>query len=250
MLVNAPYQMIKGNVERLARLGMGVEVFFGNNIIDDVDIREVKELGRAFKERGLPCTVHAPFMDLSPGGFDKKIVAVTRERLKKAVELAQYLGALGAVCHPGFEKWHFQGSEQFWLDTSVETWSEVLRGADTGFPVMLENIFEDEPSTLVTLFDYFKDKNLWFCFDTGHFNLFSKASVEEWLLPLGDRLREFHLHDNNGKSDDHLPVGTGTFPFRVLKQLIKQMRSPIFVLEPHGESILGESIKRAKEFLS
>jgi sugar phosphate isomerase/epimerase len=250
MLVNAPYQMIKGNVERLARLGMGVEVFFGNNIIDDVDILEVKELGRAFKERGLPCTVHAPFMDLSPGGFDKKIVAVTRERLKKAVELAQYLGALGAVCHTGFEKWHFQGSEQFWLDTSVETWSEVLRGADTGFPVMLENIFEDEPSTLVALFDYFKDKNLWFCFDTGHFNLFSKASVEEWLLPLGDRLREFHLHDNNGKSDDHLPVGTGTFPFRVLKQLIKQMRSPIFVLEPHGESILGESIKRAKEFLS
>ena len=229
---------------------MGVEVFFGNNIIDDVDIREVKELGRAFKERGLPCTVHAPFMDLSPGGFDKKIVAVTRERLKKAVELAQYLGALGAVCHTGFEKWHFQGSEQFWLDTSVETWSEILRGADTGFPVMLENIFEDEPSTLVALFDYFKDKNLWFCFDTGHFNLFSKASVEEWLLPLGDRLREFHLHDNNGKSDDHLPVGTGTFPFRVLKQLIKQMRSPIFVLEPHGESILGESIKRAKEFLS
>ena len=250
LLVNAPYHMIKENMERLARLGIGVEVFFNNNIIDEIDPNEVKELGGQFRERGIRCTVHAPFMDLSPGGFDKKIVAVSRERLKKAVELAQRLAALGAVCHPGFDKWRFQGNEQLWLDTSIETWSEVLKEADKSFPIMLENIFEDEPATLVTLFGYFKDKNLWFCFDTGHFNLFSRVSVEEWLLPLADRLKEFHLHDNHGKSDEHLPIGTGTFPFRSLKQLIKQVKNPIFTLEPHGETVLGESIQKAKEFLS
>jgi sugar phosphate isomerase/epimerase len=231
-------------------LGIGVEVFFGNNIIDEIDTHEVKELGRQFRERGVRCTVHAPFADLSPGGFDKKIVAISRERLKKAVELAQLLGALGTVCHPGFDKWRFQGSEQLWLDTSIETWSELLKEADKGFPIMLENIFEDDPATFVALFGYFKDKNLWFCFDTGHFNLFSRVSVEEWLLPLADRLKEFHLHDNHGKSDEHLPIGTGTFPFRSLKQLIKQVDNPIFTLEPHGESVLGESIQSAKEFLS
>ncbi len=250
LLVNAPYHMVKGNMERLFRLGVGVEVFFGNNIIDDLDPQEVKELGRIFKERDIPCTVHAPFMDLSPGGFDKKIVAITRERLKKAVGMAQLLGALGTVCHPGFDKWRFQGNEQLWLDTSVETWSEVLKEADKSLPIMLENIFEDEPATLVTLFGYFKDKNLWFCFDTGHFNLFSRVSMEEWLVPLADRLREFHLHDNHGKSDEHLPIGAGTFPFRSLKQLIKKADNLIFVLEPHSESVLGESIQSAKEFLS
>ena len=250
LLVNAPYHMIKENMERLARLGVGVEVFFGNNIIDDIDRHEVKELGGTFKERGILCTVHAPFMDLSPGGFDRKIVAITRERLKQAVELAQLLSALGIVCHPGFDKWRFQGNEQLWLDSSIETWSEVFKETDKNLPIMLENIFEDEPTTLVTLFGYFKDKNLWFCFDTGHFNLFSKVSVEEWLHPLANRLKEFHLHDNHGKSDEHLPVGTGTFPFRSLKPLIKQVSNPIFVLEPHGESALAESIQRAKEFLS
>jgi len=250
LLVNAPYHMIKENMERLTRLGIGVEIFFSNNIIDGIDTGEVRELGKHFKERGVYCTVHAPFADLSPGGFDKKIVAISRERIKKAVELAQHLSALGTVCHPGFDKWRFQGSEQLWLDTSIETWSEVLKEADKNFPIMLENIFEDEPSTLITLFGYFRDKNLWFCFDTGHFNLFSKASVEEWLLPLRDRLREFHLHDNNGKSDEHLPIGAGTFPFRTLKQLIKRTENVIFTLEPHGETVLGESIKSAKEFLS
>ncbi len=242
--------MVKQNLERLFRLGAGVEVFFANNIIDEIDRQEVKELGRQFTEHGVGCTVHAPFADLSPGGFDKKIVAISRERIKRAVELAQLLEALGVVCHPGFDKWRFQGSEQLWLDTSIETWSEVLKDTDKNFPVILENIFEDEPSTLVTLFSYFKDKNLWFCFDTGHFNLFSKISVEEWLLPLKDRLKEFHLHDNNGKSDEHLPIGAGTFPFRSLKQMIKQVKNPIFVLEPHSEAVLGESIQKAKEFLS
>jgi hypothetical protein len=28
LLVNAPYHMIKGNMEKLVRLGVGVEVFF------------------------------------------------------------------------------------------------------------------------------------------------------------------------------------------------------------------------------
>ncbi len=250
LLVNAPYHMIKANMERLVRLGIGVEVFFSNNIIDEIAADEVKKLGRQFKERGVYCTVHAPFADLSPGGFDKKIVAISRERIKKAVELAQLLSALGVVCHPVFDKWRFQGSEQLWLDTSIETWTAVLKEADKGFPIILENIFEEEPATFITLFSYFKDKNLWFCFDTGHFNLFSKASVEEWVLPLKDRVREFHLHDNNGKSDEHLPVGDGTFPFRSLKPLIKIVANPIFTLEPHGEAALGESIQRAKEFLS
>ncbi len=242
--------MVRDNMERLTRLGIGVEVFFGNNSIDEINLDEVKELGRAFKDRGISCTVHAPFADLSPGGFDKKIVAVSRERIRRAVELAQFLSALGTVCHPGFDKWRFQGSEQLWLDTSVETWSQVLKEADKGFPIILENIFEDEPTTFVALFSYFKDKNLWFCFDSGHFNLFSKVPVEEWLLPLADRLKEFHLHDNNGKSDEHLPIGGGTFPFRDLKPLIKRVSDPIFTLEPHGEAALGESIQRAKEFLS
>lgn len=250
LLINVPYPILRANLERLSHIGVGVEVFFGNNIIDDVDAHEVIELGKTLKERTIPCTVHAPFMDLSPGGFDKKILSVTRDRLKKAVQLARHLGALSVVCHPGYDKWRFDGDQQLWFDSSIETWTEVLREADKAVPVMLENIFEEEPATFIMLFDYFREKDLWFCFDTGHFNLFSKLPVEEWILPLGDRLRQFHLHDNHGRSDEHLPVGTGTFPFRALKPFIGTLRDPIFVLEPHSEAVLAESIRKAREFLS
>lgn len=250
LLVNAPYRMVKSGIDKLHALGIGVEIFFDNNMIEDVDVGEVRNLGHALKERDIPCTVHAPFMDLSPGGFDKKIREISLDRLKRATSLANELGAIGVVCHPGFDRWRYNGNEQLWFDASIGTWSEVLKEAGPSLPVMLENIFEDEPSTLLMLFDYFKGKNLWFCFDSGHFNLFSKVSVDEWLIPLKDRLREFHLHDNHGKSDDHLPIGTGTFPFRSLRQFATQARDPLFVIEPHAESTLHESIQRAKEFLS
>jgi sugar phosphate isomerase/epimerase len=117
-------------------------------------------------------------------------------------------------------------------------------------PLMIENVFEETPSTIVALLDRFTEKNLWFCFDTGHFNLFTTLSLGEWLMPLRSRLREFHIHDNHGKSDEHLPVGRGEFPFRELKHLLKGLGAPFFTAETPNESSAVDAIKAAKEFLS
>jgi len=115
---------------------------------------------------------------------------------------------------------------------------------------MVENILEELPSTFLSLFDAFKDRNLWFCFDTGHFNLFSKVSLNNWLSPLMHRVKEMHLHDNHGMSDEHLPVGMGTFPFRELKSFLKQTGDMFFTNEVHKEGYIMESTKKIKEFLS
>jgi sugar phosphate isomerase/epimerase len=61
-----------------------------------------------------------------------------------------------------------------------------------------------------------------------------------------------HLHDNHGAFDDHLPIGSGSFPFRELKAFLKkaEMKDIIFTVEPHNEGTVVDSIKRLKEFLS
>jgi sugar phosphate isomerase/epimerase len=69
-------------------------------------------------------------------------------------------------------------------------------------------------------------------------------------MPLRDKLREFHIHDNHGKSDEHLPVGHGMFPFRELKRLCKGLDAPFFTAEASHESSAVDTIKAAKEFLS
>lgn len=128
----------------------------------------------------------------------------------------------------------------------------VLGAANKDLLVIIENIFEETPETLIALFDYFREKNLWFCFDSGHFNLFSKTPLDDWLIPLKEKIKEMHLHDNNRTFDDHLPIGSGSFPFRELKAFLEQIRMKeiIFTVEPHSEATVVESIKRLKEFLS
>ncbi len=252
VFTNVPYKLVEKNIERIVNIHIGIEIYLDNNLIEELGMNEVKELSKKLEGHGIICTVHAPYMDLSPGGFDRMIRTVSRNKLKKSVEIAHLLHAKGVVCHPGYDKWRFDGNEELWLEGSIGTWTEVLNEAKDDPPVIVENIFEEQPSTFIALFGYFKEKNLWFCFDSGHFNLFSKVPLEDWLVPLKDRIREMHLHDNHGKADDHLPIGAGTFPFRELKALLKHlsMKELIFTVEPHSETTIAQSIKNIKEFLS
>ncbi len=251
IFINMPYPMVKTNIKRIVDLGLGIEIYANNNVLHDLDMNDVVELSRVLQDNGIACTVHAPFMDLSPGGFDKTIKVMSKEKIKKAVEMANLLQARGVVCHPGYDKWRFDGNEQFWLESSIETWAEVIGEAKGGLDIMLENIFEETPRTLIALFNHFKEENLYFCFDAGHFNLFSTVSLEAWLLPLKDRIREMHLHDNHGKSDEHLPIGMGTFPFRELKTFLKGHGGKIiYTIEVHSEAYAAKSVKNMREFLS
>ena len=250
VFINVPYRKVEENLKRILDFGVGIEIYLENNIVEDIEARDAKNIGEMLRGYGITCTVHAPFMDLSPGGYDRTVRRITREKLKKTVEMAHLLYAKAIVCHPGYDKWRFDRNEQLWLEGSIETWTEVLKEAKGGAAIMVENIFEEHPSTLIALFDYFKEENLWFCFDSGHFNLFSTIPLDGWLVPLGDRIKEMHLHDNHGGWDEHLPVGTGTFPFRELKPFLKGREDIIFTTEVHGEGYAAESIKNIKEFLS
>jgi len=245
---NVPYSMVRDNIQRILDHRIGIEIYFDNNAIDEVTSQDVKETSRLLSDTGICCTVHAPYMDLSPGGVDRTIRSVTADKLKKSVEMANLLRAKGVVCHPGYNKWFYDGHQQVWLEASLKTWDEVLKEADEGLTVMVENIFEEEPSTFIELFGHFRD--LFFCFDSGHFNLFSTASLDNWLVPLRERLKEMHLHDNHGASDDHLPIGRGTFPFRELKAFVGGSDDMIYTTEIHSEAYVSESIKNLKEFLS
>lgn len=243
--------MVEARIEMVEELGVGVELYAENNIIEDILLAEAARIGKLLQDKGVPCTVHAPFWDLSPGGFDRQIRTVTKDKLKKAVAMARLLDAKGIVCHPGYDKWRFGGSiEERWLEASIDTWTEIIAEAAGGPPLMLENVFEETPATFITLFDRLKGKELYFCFDTGHFNLFTALPLEAWLIPLGDRIREMHIHDNHGSSDEHLPVGKGTFPFRELKAFLHKRDHIIYTSEVNNERYAVESIRCAREFLS
>jgi sugar phosphate isomerase/epimerase len=249
LLINVPYEMVRTNVARLTALQVGAEIYLNNRAVDEADRMEARRIGRELADRSILCTVHGPYMDLTPGSVDKDIRRITREKLKKAVEIAHLLGARGVVCHNAYDRWRYGGLEETWLDNSAETWAEILKDAGD-MPLMIENIFDETPEIILALLERFDKGNLWVCFDTGHFNLFTTLPLEEWLVPLKERIREFHIHDNHGKSDEHLPVGQGLFPFRELKAFLQPSNGILFTAEAGNEAAAMETIRCAKEFLS
>ncbi|MEN6617199.1 MAG: sugar phosphate isomerase/epimerase [Syntrophorhabdus sp.] len=251
ILINAPYALVRSRLQLIRELDVGVEIYFNNDIIQEIQERDVEETGKILRSEGIPCTVHAPFMDLSPGAVDKQVRAITKDKLKKATHMANKLGALGIVCHPGYDKWRFGDNVDIWMEGSIETWTEVLAVAGDKFPVMVENIFEEEPDTIVELLKYFKDKILYFCCDSGHFNLFSNVPIDKWMTSLGNKTREMHLHDNYGSYDDHFPIGQGTVPFKELKVFLKSYNGNLLLTaEIHDESHAAQGIKSLKEYIS
>jgi len=251
IVINAPYRMVRENIGRIKELDVGVEVYFNNDSIGEVDEAHVTETGRILRGEGIQCSVHAPFMDLSPGAVDRDVRNITKEKLKKTVAMANCLGALGVVCHPGYDRWRFGDYLDIWLEGSADTWHEVLAEAGDRLPVLLENVFEEEPLSFIELFKYMNPKKMYFCFDSGHFNLFTKVSLEAWLSTLGNYIKEMHLHDNHGTRDDHLPIGQGIFPFRELKGFLKARGNEIILTaEIHEESHAAEGIKNLKEYVA
>jgi sugar phosphate isomerase/epimerase len=248
--VNGPFDLVRKRIPLIKSLDVGVEIYFHNEI-DELSEQDVKEMGKVLRGEDIVCTVHAPFMDLSPGGIDKAVRRITTDKLKKAVTFANVLGALGVVCHPGYDRWRFGENVDLWLKGSIDTFSEVLAAAGEGLPVMVENIFEEEPDTLYELLRHFDGKNLYFCFDSGHFNLFTKVSLDKWMSMLGNKIREMHLHDNYGTRDDHLPIGQGTVPFRELKAFLKAHRESLIVTaEIHDEGQAALAVKNLKEYVA
>ena len=55
------------------------------------------------------------------------------------------------------------------------------------------------------------------------------------------------MHDNLGKTDEHLPVGCGTFPFAELFQTLQKIEAkPTVTLEAHDPDSLWESLNNIK----
>jgi sugar phosphate isomerase/epimerase len=91
-------------------------------------------------------------------------------------------------------------------------------------------------------------ENFGLCFDTGHFNLFSKVSLLKWLKMIKPFIVELHLHDNLRHSDRHLAIGDGDFDFSTLFSELKG-KDCVYTLEAHSIKDAKKSMDRLRFFL-
>lgn len=251
IFVHAPYALIEDHLEYILTRRINPEIAFTGESLDNLDLSRLGEISRIFLENGIRTTVHAPFMDLSPGALDRLVLEATRQRFRQVMEAAAILQPSVVVFHPGYDRWRFGSSRNRWLSNSIETFQPIVeRAATIGCTVAVENIFEEEPFTLRDLLDAFNSPLFRHCFDVGHWNLFSKLSLEEWFAELGPYIAEAHIHDNHGLSDDHSPLGEAGINFPLFFKLMAQYApDAAWTIEAHNRGAVERALENISPYL-
>ncbi len=247
--VHVPYPRVGDYLAYIRQHRLNLEIYFPSSSLDSLRQGDLEALKKKLDYHP-SLSIHAPFMDMSPGAVDAKVRAVTLERFLHVMELAEVLSPKVIVFHSGYEKWRYAHRVDIWLEESLKTWRPLIeKAADLGVKLSIENIFEDEPSNLHLLMEQLHSENFGICFDTGHCNLFTKAPLEEWLESLKPYIFELHLHDNDKSFDQHLPIGDGTFDFRTLFSSLNR-KDCLCTIEAHSPEKVLKSLERLRGYIT
>ncbi|MBA4373455.1 MAG: AP endonuclease [Thermodesulfovibrio sp.] len=240
--IHIPYHRLSEHLSFIRENRLDLELYFGGSVLDVLTLDAVRELA-SLLDYGPSLSFHAPFMDLSPGAVDSRVREATMERFRQTLDIADILRPKAIVFHSGYEKWRYGLNMELWLEKSLQTWQPLNKLAvDIGTKIAIENIFEEEPSNLKLLAESMASDNFGICFDTGHFNLFSKSPLEDWIEALRPYIVELHLHDNHGTTDEHLPMGEGQFDFIKFFNLLDD-RDCVHTLEAHTQEHVLRSMQ-------
>lgn len=243
--VHIPYNKIKEHLTRIKQYRLNLEIYFTSPTLDVLQRDDIKKLLMELDYQP-SLSIHAPFMDLSPGAIDSKVRAVTIERFMHIIEIAEIISASHIVFHSGYEKWTYNHKIDTWLEKSLITWEYIINNSrHLDVKLTIENIFEDEPTNLKLLMERLHSEKFGICFDTGHFNIFSTKAIDEWMAALEPYILELHLHDNVKTADSHYPIGDGSFDFHKLFSYIKQ-KNCLYTIETHSPEMVFKSMERLK----
>ncbi|RJQ48815.1 MAG: sugar phosphate isomerase/epimerase [Nitrospiraceae bacterium] len=246
--VHVPYDSLKKYLTFIKAEGLSLEIYFGSKKFDRLTKNDIVALKKSL-DHNPELSIHAPFMDLSPGAVDPKVRDITMKRFSAVLDFAEILKPRVIVFHSGYDRWKYDNRVDIWLEGSLKTWRPLnKRAADIGITIAIENIFEDEPENLLLLAKEMKSKNFGLCFDTGHFNLFSKCPLPEWIGLTKQYIAELHLHDNLRHADHHLAIGEGDFDFQTLFTALEGVDC-VYTLEAHTIREAKMSLDRLKFFL-
>ena len=175
----------------------------------------------------LEISVHAPFSDLNIASLNEPIWAETLRQIKAAIEaVANYARVF--VIHPGYVSPLAAFCQDKALRRNNEALSQLTRCArEYDVTATVENMVNVEsllgrfPGEIADM----RVDSLGFTFDVGHAN--TADAIDSFLRMPVDHV---HLHDNNGKTDQHLVLGLGNIDWsRVMRGL--RLYKGVFVLE-------------------
>lgn len=159
--------------------------------------------------------------------------------LEKTIMGCAYIGCHKLVVHPFFLSYTNQLDPQTEWDLNIARYSALIPVAKKyGVTILLENMFTGYRGRIYsaicsditlackyidTLNEIAGEKIFAFCLDTGHLLLLGK-DIKNAMIELGSRIEAFHVHDNDGMSDQHLAPYMGRLDWNRFVEGLKAIR--------------------------
>lgn len=163
--------------------------------------------------------VHGPWR-WPPQDTTEEDRAERMEKMKFSIRVTALLGCKNWIVHPimpfGINELGTDDAQKTW-DLNVTFMRELLACAKEHDVIIC---FENMPmpnfslgsvEAIMRFVREMDDDHFRVCLDTGHVNVFEGQSLYDAVLMIGDKLQTLHVHDNNGRSDEHrMPWFGGT----------------------------------------
>ena len=175
--------------------------------------------------------LHGPFAELCPCAIDPKVRRVSLDRVIQTARLAESLGISRVLFHGGYIPLVY--FPEWYVEQSVLFWKEALDRIPSDVTLLVENVMEPGPETLVQIARGVNNPRLGLCLDVGHANtVISKVPPLDWITPMALYLRHVHLHNNEGNMDTHSSLGRGRIPMEeVLDRILQSCPEATFTIE-------------------
>ena len=212
-----------------------------------------KEFRDLLPSYDLHYSVHAPICDINIASISDPVRKASMKETLDTIKAANRLGIDRVTIHPGLSSMSVHGIESKYLVHAKES-MKALDAAQTeyGISLAIENmpdIYFFLGRTAAELDEIVGDTDLGICFDIGHAN--TTGQIDEMIETFGKRIKNIHIHDNNGKRDEHLTIGDGSIDFPgVLRKLKFYDRNYVIESKSYdsaadSQSVLGPWLSRS-----
>jgi sugar phosphate isomerase/epimerase len=192
--------------------------------------KDRRERIRTLAERlGLQICIHSVTCGVNVAWTNSGMRQESLRQIKESIEFAHDVGAELLIVHPGWKDLIGYRHPEEAYALAIEGHQELAEAAATyGIRIGIENMpprwtsFCIDAEGAKTMIQTVDRENVGLTLDIGHANLVGVNAIEAFITTLSAKIFLIHVHDNDGKGDEHKAIGEGTIDFPKLIDLLVQ----------------------------
>lgn len=182
--------------------------------------KQRNKIKTALMEYNVFATAHAP-LALDLGNFFEPVRRLWLEHSRKIIKMAEKIGIEKINFHANYSSLIIKNAalKKLILENHVRSF-KVLTATASKYNVQI--LVENTHESLRDFVHIAKGKNLFVTLDVGHAFMHGGDALIKRYIKTFPNISHLHVHDNNGKRDEHLAIGQGKIDFPLLVMELKR----------------------------